>query len=282
MWRIDGAAQFQAAPMLDDGLHDDGDAGDGVYAAILAPQPNLTVIEFYVQAGDAGGRQRTWPAPTADGRQVTNALYQVFNGIDLSAPRQPGTPPVYFQIMTGAERDEFTQHRPSFSDAQFNATFIAVTGSRRGRALQRGRAHPRQRQSQRCRAAQPDQPARRIVPGRMSRRSMSTTAPRSVRSPVVPCFGWPVSTSVTRTPCGCTAMAPTVSMAASTCTPRSLNSEFADNHFPLDPNGNIYRGRRRGRVTARGPRCRTGLLGQQPGRLRQLHQEHEFQRSRLV
>ncbi len=55
--------RFPTTSMFDDGLHNDGEAGDGVFAATLPAQPNLTVVEFFVQAGDVTGHQRTWPAP---------------------------------------------------------------------------------------------------------------------------------------------------------------------------------------------------------------------------
>ncbi len=64
--------------MFDDGLHGDGDAQDGVFGAILPAQADGTVVEFYVQATDPGGRARTSPGPTDDlGQQEANLLYQV-------------------------------------------------------------------------------------------------------------------------------------------------------------------------------------------------------------
>ncbi|HYV30826.1 MAG TPA: lamin tail domain-containing protein, partial [Candidatus Binatia bacterium] len=82
-WRVDATSPppFTAQPMFDDGTHGDGLGGDGFYGAQLPPQPNNTVVEFYVQAVDADGRTNTWPAvvlPALDGAgptgQVANAL----------------------------------------------------------------------------------------------------------------------------------------------------------------------------------------------------------------
>lgn len=47
-YRIDGS--FQKMPMYDDGAHDDGLAGDGVFAATLPFQRPGTKVDFYVEA----------------------------------------------------------------------------------------------------------------------------------------------------------------------------------------------------------------------------------------
>jgi hypothetical protein len=132
-WRADGEAEFTAAAMFDDGAHDDGAAGDGVFAAAIPPQPNAAVVEFYVEASDPEGVARTWPAPAedADGAplgQVANALYQV----DDSA--YAGAQPLIKLILTPAERDELVAigSAPSpehDTDAQMNATVIIVDGT---------------------------------------------------------------------------------------------------------------------------------------------------------
>ena len=56
-WRVDAATPppFTGVSMADDGAHGDGAAADGIYGALIAAQPNNTVIEFYVEAVDAGG-----------------------------------------------------------------------------------------------------------------------------------------------------------------------------------------------------------------------------------
>jgi hypothetical protein len=73
---------FSEAPMFDDGAHNDGLAGDGLYGAVLLPQGlSGTVVEFYVRATD-GANVRTWPAPALDGvqLQIANVQYQVSPG----------------------------------------------------------------------------------------------------------------------------------------------------------------------------------------------------------
>jgi hypothetical protein len=76
--RLDGQPEFETTPMQDDGLHGDGQSGDGEFGAMLPAQPQDTVVEFYVEAHDASGRTRTWPAAIQpDGVQRANCLYQV-------------------------------------------------------------------------------------------------------------------------------------------------------------------------------------------------------------
>ncbi len=131
-WRANAVGNFAQVTMLDDGEHGDGLAGDGQFGAFLPPQADRTVVEFYVRSQDATGLQRTWPAPTTEG-QVANALYQVYDAYDATEAWQPGSPAIYHVIMTPADRTEFDSPGPGDnrrqSDAQFNATFIALTPS---------------------------------------------------------------------------------------------------------------------------------------------------------
>ena len=140
--RRDGDSGFATLTMFDDGQHDDADADDGVYGAKIPARPGGTIVEFYIQATDAGGHSRAWPAPSlVDGtpQQVTNALYQVAGSPDPDAGWVPGSQPAYYLIMTGQELAElqdiadadyqgnlFTSE--AMSDAQMNATFISVDG----------------------------------------------------------------------------------------------------------------------------------------------------------
>lgn len=131
-WRVDGSGPaFTSLPMFDDGLHDDGAANDGVFAAIIPAQTNNAVVEFYIEATDLDGLTRTWPAPAQDVNgdwlgQVCNALYQVDDSSYLSAY------PLYKLVMTEAERAELAQigsggyPGDSLSDAQMNGTFISL------------------------------------------------------------------------------------------------------------------------------------------------------------
>ncbi|MCA9216405.1 MAG: lamin tail domain-containing protein, partial [Planctomycetales bacterium] len=119
-WRIDTGNSFTSVAMTAD--------ADGVFSATIPALPDRSVVEFYVGATDSQSNHRTWPAPTGDGAQVVNALYQVIDEFDIDAPWNPDSVPSYFQVMTTAERQQF-RGTTRQSDAQYNATFIAVDGS---------------------------------------------------------------------------------------------------------------------------------------------------------
>jgi hypothetical protein len=128
------AASYVSVPMLDDGTHGDGKANDGVFGGTIPAQQNGKIVEFYIEARDAGGRTRTWPAPSmVDGvpQQVTNALYQVDNAFNPTWT--PGSQPSYYLIMTEMERGRlaYIGNHSSVSgpDSQMNATFISVEGT---------------------------------------------------------------------------------------------------------------------------------------------------------
>lgn len=126
-WRVDTQDDFNTVAMLDDGTQGDLIAGDRIYSAVIPAHADRTVIEFFVEGVDTANNGRTWPAPTADGQQIVNALYQVIDEFDRD-DWNPNSAPIYYQVMTTAERTEFTNINRQ-SDAQFNTTFIAVSGS---------------------------------------------------------------------------------------------------------------------------------------------------------
>jgi lamin tail-like protein/CotH protein/Big-like domain-containing protein len=116
---------FGSTPMLDDGAHGDGAPGDGLYGAIISPQPNGTIIEYYVEASDAGGRVRTWPAAVRQSdssfAQTCNALLQVDDEV------YPGSQPFIRLVMTATEHD-FLVTLGRDRNREFNATLIAADG----------------------------------------------------------------------------------------------------------------------------------------------------------
>lgn len=120
---------FTSTAMFDDGAHGDGAAGDGVFGVVLPAQPDRTIVEFYVRAADMGSNVRTWPAPArqSDGTtfaQTCNALYQVDDQI------YSGRQPVYRIIMTETERALLSGLNSTnrSSDAEMNGTFISSDG----------------------------------------------------------------------------------------------------------------------------------------------------------
>jgi CotH kinase protein/Lamin Tail Domain/Right handed beta helix region len=124
-------ASFTRVSMFDDGAH-----GDGVYGAAAPPQPDGTIIEFFIEATDTTGHRRTWPAASImDGtrQQVTNAFYRVDNSFDGDTHWAPGRQPIYYLIMTNAEKGRLLdigdrEGNESDSNAQMNATFVSVDG----------------------------------------------------------------------------------------------------------------------------------------------------------
>jgi hypothetical protein len=139
-WRVDVAYNqtpnpFSTLTMSDDGAHNDYKAGDGIYGANIPAHPNDTIIEFYIKATDSNANTRTWPGPTQPtGQQLTNLLYQVNNRFDPNAEWAPGSQPIYFIIMTDAERYELLVEignggTDKYSNAQMNATFISIDGT---------------------------------------------------------------------------------------------------------------------------------------------------------
>lgn len=126
-WRIDGSQNFAALEMRDDGQHGDGLAQDRIYGAIAPPQPDRTVVEFYLTATDAAGHARTYPAALAsETGRTANLLYQVDNGTNA------GDQPVFRLITTLSESNYLASQVWSsqpFSDAAINGTFVNSDGS---------------------------------------------------------------------------------------------------------------------------------------------------------
>ncbi len=143
--RPDAAVTYETYAMLDDGQSGDGRAGDGVYGAAIPPFADGTIVEFYVEAGDGTGQVRTWPAVVpapaqpadawqGEGHELPNLLYQVDDTFDGDADWVPGSQPIYYLILTEAERAELTDigvggaGGEQWSDAQMSGTFISVDG----------------------------------------------------------------------------------------------------------------------------------------------------------
>jgi hypothetical protein len=144
-WRVDSVTppSFTINVMFDDGLHGDGVAGDGVYAATIPAQANNTVLEFFIRAADAQARERAWPAPAIDADdalppraslgQVANAIFQVDDDAGNNFGGVPSMQAVYKLIMTENERAYLAGIPCSGaqnSDAQMNATFIGLDAGR--------------------------------------------------------------------------------------------------------------------------------------------------------
>ncbi|MCA9150002.1 MAG: lamin tail domain-containing protein, partial [Planctomycetales bacterium] len=246
-WRTNATGNFTVVTMFDDGVHGDGLAGDGKFGATIPAQANLAVVEFYVEAQDTTGLTRTWPAANDQG-QTSNALYQVYNAFDLEQEWNPGDPAIYHVIMTPADRTEFDSVGRNDgrrqSDSQFNATFIALTpndtavrytvGVRFRGSGSRTDTIPNNRINI---------PADNPWQGRASLNINENNPDHQLTgSAMFRLAGLPVvdnhavrllGNGIDRKNGGVYADA------------EVMDSGFAENHFPTDPNGNLYRGYRR-------------------------------------
>ena len=105
-------AGFQAALLWDDGAHDDGGAGDGLWAGLLPAMPDATKVLFYVQARDGQGAVSLFP----DGAPGRTCLYQV-RAIPASRLH------VYSLIMDDDNTVEL-ETRPLHSNALIDGTLV--------------------------------------------------------------------------------------------------------------------------------------------------------------
>ncbi|MCA9262771.1 MAG: lamin tail domain-containing protein, partial [Planctomycetales bacterium] len=249
-WRVDGSANFNTITMTDDGQGGDVRTGNGTYTAQIPAQSDRTVVEFFVRASD-GSSSRDWPAPAelpdeppaSRFQNITNAMYQVMNDFDTQAAWAPGSPPVYFQIMTGAERSEFTGINRQ-SDAQMHATFISVTGTGVDIRYNTG---VRIRGSGSRSALQPNN--RINFPGDMPwhgvtaiNLNVDTAHDQIAGAAIFQMAGLPTAEARPAI------MYSNGENLRGGNTPyahvETLNSEWAANHFPTDDGGNLYKGRR--------------------------------------
>ena len=247
-YRLDGPVPggFSTTNFLDDGLHGDGLANDGLFGAILPPQANNAIIEFYVQAVDGGGRTSTWPGPALDTDgvtvlgQVANALYQVDN------TTYTGALPQYRLIMTQAENSELAGIPcNSSTDAQMNGTFLSLdgTGSElRYRCGFRNRGHGSRCQSNtrpNYRVGFPDD-----VPwkGVSSINLNSVNAHAQVLGAVISQRAGlaAASSRAVRVRVNNTDKLPSESNGFYACN-EAWSSDIAARHFPNDSAGNVYR-----------------------------------------
>ncbi|MBN2270758.1 MAG: lamin tail domain-containing protein, partial [Sedimentisphaerales bacterium] len=255
--RLDGGPTFTMVTMFDDGAHGDGDAGDEVYGGQIPAQANGRIVEFYVTAADAGAHSRTWPAASiVDGapQQVTNALYQVDDSYNADAPWLPGSQPAYYIIMTEAERAELEDigddGDPFFgegaSNAQMNATFISVDGMD---TKVRYRVGVRNR-GNRTRVDPPnnyrvnfvnDDPWKNVTALNINSKYTHLQLMGSVlfRLAGIPA---PVATAIRLRVNGENLAASDYNRTYNTYVAlEAYNGEWAENHFPDDPDGNLYR-----------------------------------------
>ena len=238
---------FSSLPMIDDGGHGDGIAGDRVFGASIPAQANNTVIEFYIQAADAGGRTRTYPAAAQQTNlvfaQTCNMLYMVDD-----TPAN-GAQPLYRIILTETERQELNTIGTSAvnSDAEMNGSFITTDGVStevRYTCSFRNRGHG-------SRSARPNN-IRVNIPddnkwGGVRALNLNSRFPHVQvfgstlfqKAGLPTAFSRPVQVRLNNT--GGSGGTPAFGVYAHN---EELSSEFVANHFPTDSGGNCYRGNR--------------------------------------
>jgi hypothetical protein len=126
-WRVDAspAPAFQTATMLDDGLHGDGTAGDGIFGFRLPAQARGAIVEYYVTATDAEGQVRTYPRTEPSLGRTANLVYQVDDATRATAQS------LYRVIMTASEKAALDQVEATqaLSDAASNGTLVTQDGT---------------------------------------------------------------------------------------------------------------------------------------------------------
>jgi uncharacterized repeat protein (TIGR01451 family) len=238
---------FSSLTMFDDGAHGDDLAGDGLFGATISAQVNNTVIEYYISATDSGARTRLWPAPAQNAPDLgggilpptsgANAVYQVDDST------YSGTQPYYRIVMTETERAFLASIAGNLrnSDAQANGTFVTVdpngteqhhrTGFRRRGAGSRGAAVPNYRVNFGA-----DDRWKGVTAINLNSQYPHSQVAGSVIAALAGLqaeYQKPVQVRVNNV---------NLNGANSFAQQEVPDGDFADNHFPNDSNGNIYRG----------------------------------------
>jgi len=249
-WRVDGAPEFQALPMQDDGTHQDGAPGDGWFGAMVPPQPHDAIVEFYLEALDETGQTRFWPAPAVETNgaalgPVANALYQVDD------TGYTGPFPLYKLVLTEAERQQLAAigsatDGTQYSDAQMNATFIthdAAGWEVRYLVGVRNRGHgSRNRQPNNYRVnLRSDEPWHGVTAlnlnGQYSHLQI-LGATLALKAGLAGAFSRPVQLRINNRNPGNNGPQTYGGCYAAN---EVINSEWAERWFPDDPAGNVYR-----------------------------------------
>ncbi len=129
----DNDAPFQEAPVV---LGSSDGESQRRATAILPPQPDKTIIAFYIEASDDTGASATWPRPTLpESLQEANAHYQVIDRSPAEAY------PEFHIIMTPSESQRFrdavkpwnfneagerSRNFKIYADSRFNATVVST------------------------------------------------------------------------------------------------------------------------------------------------------------
>jgi len=249
-WRLDGTNAFTQYPLFDDGNHGDGLPQDGLFGAFLPPQPNNSLIEFYLTARDSQGLTRTYPTvdtPTASTR-TSHLAYQVDD------TPYAGDQPLIRLVIPQAEYDYLANRIWSgapLSDAMVNGTFIATEDPLNpGASTQirylcgfRNRGHGSRYSTPHnvLVAFPPDRPWKERTTLNLNSQyphsqQIGSTLFRRAGIPI------PESRPVQVRINGAQLAKPTVEQFGSYAANDAVNDAFVQRQIPLDREGNLYRG----------------------------------------
>ena len=120
-------ATWTNVSMLDDGAHQDGGAGDGVYGARIPAQPAGTTICYYLTATDGSGVSTNDPA----GAPGSTYSYTVTASVATNAWSMlhlPDTGQIITYTSTFGEDSDFTIHPPAYVNNGNGSISDKVTG----------------------------------------------------------------------------------------------------------------------------------------------------------
>lgn len=121
-----GVGNLTNIAMLDDGLHGDSAAGDGIYGVSIPSQPAGTTVSYYLTATDGAGGFTNSPAGAPD-----NGTYSYTVSVPqsvLSMLALPDTGQTTNYTSTFGEDSDYTIHPPAYTDNGDGTISDKVTG----------------------------------------------------------------------------------------------------------------------------------------------------------
>jgi hypothetical protein len=242
---------FGSLTMFDDGAHGDGLAGDGTFAATIPAQANNTIVEFYITAADGGGLTRQWPAPSRNAPDLGGAVLPPDSGANalyaVDDATYAGTQPLYRMIMTESERAFLASIAGSLrnSDASAHGTFVSVDANgsaehhtasfRRRGAGSRGATVPNYRvnfaSDKRWKGVTAVNLNSQYTHAQVAGAALAAVSGLQAE------FQKPVQLRLNNL----TNASPNSPQFGSYAHQEVPDGDYANRHFPDDPNGNIYR-----------------------------------------
>ena len=123
-YRPQGETAYTTLTMVDDGSGADAQANDGLYTALIPPQPAGRYVEFYVTATDDEGATQTVPEGAPGGTSGETGLPVTVSYLYLVEDTPPSSDlPLYRLLMTDENRTELAR-RDLYSNVLLDATFV--------------------------------------------------------------------------------------------------------------------------------------------------------------